>query len=59
MNDIYDIFSAGDSLSLGGSLYVGGLDLTAPLRPPPQLWTAALRRGFVGCLKGEAAIKSL
>ena len=41
-----------DSLDLSGSLFVGGVDYLDPaLSPPPQIWSAALKRGFVGCLK--------
>ena len=41
-----------DSLDLSGSLFVGGVNYMDPaLSPPPQIWSASLKRGFVGCLK--------
>ncbi|TRY78868.1 hypothetical protein TCAL_10650 [Tigriopus californicus] len=39
-------------LELDGPLYVGGLDPSLePYRVPPVLWTASLRKGYVGCLR--------
>jgi len=41
-----------DILNLSGSFYVGGLDYMDPaLVIPPQIWSASLKYGFVGCLK--------
>ena len=50
-------FSSGDAykLKLEGPLYLGGLDSVTssdPLRtPPPMLWTAAVKKGYVGCVR--------
>ena len=39
-------------MDLVGSLYVGSVDYMDPyLKLPPEVWTATLRHGFVGCLK--------
>ncbi|XP_049829259.1 neurexin-1 isoform X6 [Schistocerca gregaria] len=49
-----DFTTPGESqqLDLEGPLYVGGLGpATAAVPVPPALWTGALRRGFVGCLR--------
>ncbi len=33
-------------------MFVGSVDYMDPyLKPPPEVWTATLRHGFVGCLK--------
>ena len=51
-NSLYIHCLDSDSLDLSGSLFVGGVDYLDPaLSPPPQIWSAALKRGFVGCLK--------
>lgn len=43
-----------DSLDLSGPFYVGGVDyMDQSLLLPPQVWSASLKHGFVGCLKGE------
>ncbi|XP_047114681.1 neurexin-1-like [Schistocerca piceifrons] len=49
-----DFTTPGESqqLDLEGPLYVGGLGpATAAVPVPAALWTGALRRGFVGCLR--------
>ena len=39
-------------MDLVGSLFVGSVDYMDPyLKLPPEVWTARLRYGFVGCLK--------
>ncbi|XP_012544066.2 neurexin 1 isoform X2 [Bombyx mori] len=41
-----------NQLELDGPLYVGGLGSEySASRTPPVLWTAALRQGFVGCVR--------
>ncbi|KAG6442553.1 hypothetical protein O3G_MSEX002421 [Manduca sexta] len=41
-----------NQLELDGPLYVGGLGSEySASRTPPALWTAALRQGFVGCIR--------
>ncbi|XP_041968966.1 neurexin-1 isoform X4 [Aricia agestis] len=41
-----------NQLELDGQLYVGGLGQEySAARTPPALWTAALRQGFVGCIR--------
>lgn len=43
---------ASNKLDLVGSLFVGSVDYMDPyLKLPPEVWTARLRHGFVGCLK--------
>ena len=43
-----------DALNLSGSFFVGGLDYMDPnLNIPTSIWTATLKQGFVGCLKGD------
>ena len=48
------MFDIGESqrLQLQGPLYVGGLDPSMEsYRVPPAIWSASLRKGFVGCLR--------
>ncbi|XP_045527567.1 neurexin-1 isoform X1 [Pieris brassicae] len=41
-----------NQLELDGPLFVGGLGSEySAARTPPALWTAALRQGFVGCIR--------
>ena len=52
------LFLAGESnkLKLQGPLYVGGLDSTLEdYLLPPSLWSATLRKGFVGCFRDFVA----
>ena len=43
-----------DALDLSGSFFVGGLDYMDPnLSIPSSIWSATLKQGFVGCLKGN------
>ena len=52
ISNYYLPHSDSDSLDLSGSLFVGGIDYLDPaLSPPPQIWSTALKMGFVGCLK--------
>ena len=45
----FTIDSISENPYLGERLYIGGLGLN--ISPPPQLWTATLKRGFIGCLQ--------
>jgi len=48
----FDTPGEDDELDLGGSFYVGGLDHMEPnLKPPTAIWSAALKYGFVGCIR--------
>ena len=49
----YSTFSGeSNRLDLVGSLFVGSVDYMDPyLKLPPEVWSASLRSGFVGCLK--------
>lgn len=41
-----------DELDLSGPFYLGGLDYLEPgLTYPPAIWSASLRKGYVGCMK--------
>lgn len=41
-----------NQLELDGPLYLGGLGPShSSINTPPALWTAALRQGFVGCIR--------
>ena len=43
-----------DELNLSGPFFVGGLDYMDPnLSIPTSIWSATLKQGFVGCLKGN------
>lgn len=46
------ILGESNQLELDGPLFVGGLGSEySASRTPPALWTAALRQGFVGCVR--------
>ena len=54
IRSLKSLLSESDSLDLGGPFYVGGVDyMDQSLQLPPQVWSASLKQGFVGCLKGE------